>query len=315
MNDTPKPTETKKRFRSPPYPMFDLAKAVERAKALHGQAHHHPVGVTVAAEAWGMKSGDGKVWRAAAALIQYRLIADSGTGKSRKFQVTDIAKRIILDENPDSDRRKDALKTAALAPMIHRELWDKFGTTHDLSDSVIKTYLTIDREESGEAPYSASAADEVLNTYRATLAYAGITDSDSVSPSKEDKNSEASDAGNDNDQTNIEIGNYVQWTSNGQYQFKHPKKVVWISEDGAHLRVHGSMTGIATEEVTVVDPPAVPPASIKTGGEGQAVEDGNDINVLVTSNGRLQITADVDEKGLKRLKEMLEKYEGILDLL
>jgi hypothetical protein len=39
------------------------------------------------------------------------------------------------------------------------------------------------------------------------------------------------------------------------------------------------------------------------------------ISVLVTPQGRLQISADLDVKGLGKLKQMLEQYEQILKLL
>ena len=43
--------------------------------------------------------------------------------------------------------------------------------------------------------------------------------------------------------------------------------------------------------------------------------DGNGISVLVTPQGRLQISADLDVKGIGKLKQMLEQYEQILKLL
>lgn len=317
MSDTENVVEKKKRFRSPPYPMFDLGKAVERATEVSSQAHHHQVGAQVLSSAWGMKSADGKVWRAAAALIQYGLLIASGTGKTRKFQVSDVARRIIQDIDPLSQKRRDALYTAALSPMIHKELWEKFKSAKGLSDAVIKTYLTLDRVEGGEAAYSDSAADEVIHTYRATLAYAGISDSDTIVPPATDKDDDNGKVGSHSNLIKVKVGEYVQWTSNGQDQFKLPRKVVWKSDDGTHLRVHGTMTGIPANEVTVVDPPAPPPAGagVKVEDDGKNGNVENDINVLVTNNGRLQITADVDEEGLKRLMKMLEKYEGILDLL
>ena len=47
----------------------------------------------------------------------------------------------------------------------------------------------------------------------------------------------------------------------------------------------------------------------------QTVGDGNEISVLVTSQGRLQISADLDVKSLGKLKQMLVQYEQILKLL
>jgi hypothetical protein len=50
-------------------------------------------------------------------------------------------------------------------------------------------------------------------------------------------------------------------------------------------------------------------AASQTAAEG----DGNDISVLLASN-RLQITADVDSAGLKKVEKMLAKYKEILKL-
>jgi hypothetical protein len=70
--------------------------------------------------------------------------------------------------------------------------------------------------------------------------------------------------------------------------------------------------------VTVVEPPApIPVATLTTptkfGSDKEG--DGNEISVLVTSQGRLEISADLDVKGLGKLKQMLEQYEQILKLL
>jgi hypothetical protein len=50
-------------------------------------------------------------------------------------------------------------------------------------------------------------------------------------------------------------GDYVQWTSNGQEQFKPLRRVNWVADDGTHIRALGSNTGIPMAEVTVVEAP------------------------------------------------------------
>jgi hypothetical protein len=109
----------------------------------------------------------------------------------------------------------------------------------------------------------------------------------------------------------------IQWTSNGQDQLKPPQRVTWVSEDGGHLRIHGSTTGIPMNEVMVVAAPAPTPlaglaADVKA---DQLGDEKYPISVLLTPQGRLEISADVDEKGLVKLKEMLEHYEKILKLI
>lgn len=326
-DEAPEKTKTK-RFRSPPYPAYDLSGAVERASSLYQKANHHPVNATVLAEAWNMKSVDGKVWRAAAALLQYGLLSDSGTGKSRKFQVTDIAKRIILDQNPDSEARQNALKRAALSPMIHNELWEKYQTATGLADTVVKTYLTIDRAEGGESPYSQAAADDVLNVYRSSLVYAGISDSDKVESPENDKPDESGESSSPKIDTKVKLGDYVKWTSNGIDQFE-AKQVTWISDDGTTLGVFGSPTGIPMDQVKQTNPPggkSAAPTSFKPDSEGAVISreakpkgtggSGKMENVSAyVVNGRLQLTADVGGEEIAQLKEMLTKYEEILAMM
>jgi hypothetical protein len=71
--------------------------------------------------------------------------------------------------------------------------------------------------------------------------------------------------------------------------------------------------------MTVVEPlTPVPVAKLTTPGKfgpSNKEGDGNEISVLVTPQGRLQISADLDVQGLGKLKQMLEQYEQILKLL
>jgi len=114
----------------------------------------------------------------------------------------------------------------------------------------------------------------------------------------------------------LQVGDYVQWTSDGVDQFKPARKVTQIQD--RHVWVDGSQTGIPISEVTVVEPPALSVAMLTTPAKCRPSDkkgDGNEISVLVTPQGRLQISADLDVKGLGKLKRMLEQYEQILKLL
>jgi hypothetical protein len=113
------------------------------------------------------------------------------------------------------------------------------------------------------------------------------------------------------------VGDYVQWTSDGVDQFKPARKIRQIQD--RHVWVDGSQTGIPIDEVTIVGlPTPIPVAKLTTpakSGASNKEGDGNEISVLVTPQGRLQISADLDVKGLGKLKQMLEQYEQILKLL
>src|ERR1700733_1247517 len=60
-----------------------------------------------------------------------------------------------------------------------------------------------------------------------------------------------------------QVGDYVQWTSDGVDQFKPARKVTQIRD--RHVWVDGSQTGMPISEVTVVEPPApLPVAKLTT---------------------------------------------------
>jgi hypothetical protein len=171
------------RFRSPPYPYIPLGKAIERVEALYAKALHHPVPVTVAAEAWGYGAKSSGLFATIAALKQFGLLLDDGSGDKRRFKVSDGGIRIVRDPDPGSEKRRDAIRHAALSPRIHRELWDLYGVAgvSGAMDVAIKSYLTLDRADNGAAPYGDKAADELVEEYKQTITYAGLTDSLGVS--------------------------------------------------------------------------------------------------------------------------------------
>ena len=104
--------------------------------------------------------------------------------------------------------------------------------------------------------------------------------------------------------------------SDGLDQFKPARKVTQIQD--RHVWVDGSQIGIPISEVTVVEPQApIPVAKLTTpakSGPSDKEGGGNEISVLVTHQGRLQISADLYVKGFGKLKQMLGQYEQILKL-
>jgi hypothetical protein len=83
--------------------------------------------------------------------------------------------------------------------------------------------------------------------------------------------------------------------------------------DGGFVWVFGSLTGIPLEQVTIAEAPSPAPV-VQTGQSITADPTSQQIDVLLRGN-RLQITADVDAAGVAKLKEVLAKYEEILNLL
>jgi hypothetical protein len=299
-------------------PFVSLPKALDRAREMYKIAATFEAAVGTVVKAWGYAEKSSGGVQTVAALKTFGLLDDSGSGATRKVKLSETALKIIRDPREISSERDLLIRQAALRPPGHRAVIDQFGGGLPPSDEAFKAYLIMDLQ------LRDGAVDEFMREFSETMASAKIGATDIISAESKGISGDGSNGGDIPAKMAAKIGDYVQWTSNGVDQFKLPLKVVWVSDDGSHLRVFGgSMTGIPMAEVSVVDAPKVPPTGVVAGtgiaaGKSTArayadVVDG-ELNVLLRGK-RLEITADVDREGLVRLKEILGKYEEILKLI
>ena len=162
--------EGKRKHRSPAYPGIDLREALAKAEVIRRMEGKNPAPVSAVLEHWGYKprSGQGKV--ALSALIKFGLLEDEGSGENRKVRLTPLALKILLDDRPESPERLEAIRTAALMPAIHKELWGKYQGSLP-SDANLRYYLRTERGFQDEA------ADLFIKQFRSTLAFAQLLDS------------------------------------------------------------------------------------------------------------------------------------------
>lgn len=205
--------------------------------------------------------------------------------------------------------------------MIHKTLWGRFGTASGLSETVLKGYLTLDRLDEGDTPYSETAAQEVISCYKKTLSFAGLTDSDSIRDEGSDEANTKPEGGAVTPNTKgVKVGDYIKWTSGGIDKFLS-KPVDWVAGDGTHLRVFGSPTEIPMNEVEVVSTPKNPPnppRKTETELPPAPPSERGKANLDATGyvvDGRLQLTADVSADEIDALKDMLTKYQEILRMM
>jgi hypothetical protein len=232
-----------RRIRSPAYPSMSLEAAIGRARTLYdkeGQGRH-PIPIMSIARDWDYSSLNGAPLVAIAALKQYGLLEELGVpdGQPRQLQLSPMARDLVVRERT-SPEWKEAAKKAALIPKLYSRLWAKYGWPMP-SDSTIQTYLEL------EEHYNRNCIASLIKDYKATISFANVATGDKIPPDGEEQ------AGNGDQPP--KIGDFVQWTSQGMVQFPQPLRVVAISDDGAFLRVEGSMTGIPVEQTRVEPPP------------------------------------------------------------
>ena len=244
----------RKRTRSPAYPYVNLETAITRAKQFYDKEQRNGANINIAAKHWGFVDGSSSGSQTVAALMSFGLMQDEGTGDRRAVKLTQAALRILLDTRPDSTERADLIRTAALAPKIHKQLWDKWGM--DLpSDAQLKHTLLFD----WETPFNENAVDFFIGEYRSTIAFAKLTESDKVVESEVKKDG---DNGKSDEPFVAKVGDFVQWEHNGVLGLTEPRRVREITPDGKFAYVEGQHGAVPLSELIRESAPAttlIPP--------------------------------------------------------
>jgi hypothetical protein len=178
---------TKKTHRSPSYPAIDLETALQRARVLLDKEGRTSAPLAAVAQHWSYTPKSSAVLLTVAALKKYGLVEESGSGPTREFRLSQLALKILMDERPDSTERVNAIREAALKPAIHSELWQKYEGSIP-SDATLRHYLRLDRK------FAESAVGEFIAEFRRTIDFAGLTESDTLSESESDIQTQRSEA-------------------------------------------------------------------------------------------------------------------------
>ncbi|TBR09911.1 MAG: hypothetical protein EPO47_05030 [Rugosibacter sp.] len=297
--------------RSPAYPSIDLKSAIERARQFYGAEKRAAANVKVAAEHWGYSYASSGGKQAIAALLAFGLMEDEGSGDQRKVKLTDLALRIILDERQDSKERDEAIKRAALLPKIHQEILTKWPTLP--SDANLRHYLVLDRK------FNENVVSDFIREIRNTVSFAKLQESDSMSPTDERKQETPADT-----KTKVEIGDLIQWESNGVLQLATPTRVRQIQEhDGeSWIFIEGNQTGIPMNEVSVIEkwvpashskaPPILPLVEMPTIGLDKQEREWLRGPLSKETNYRLIIAGDIGPKEIGKLIKLLEAQKSVL---
>lgn len=156
--------------RSPAYPFISLSEAVRRAEQIRDAgATRADMPPETFYQIWGIGPGSSAARQTMAALNHFDLVDYVGRGDERRVKLSELALQIVLDRQPESIERAQALAKAALAPTIHADLFERYKAFLP-ADVVIQTYLTRDKG------YNDDAARSLIAEYRETLVFSGLTD-------------------------------------------------------------------------------------------------------------------------------------------
>jgi hypothetical protein len=159
--------------RSPEHPGISLQEAVERAQVFYGHEVFNYAPVNVAKKHWGYGELSSSGMRILAALLHYGLFEEEGGGKGRRVRLTALGKAILLDKREDSTERDDALRKAALNPVIFATLWKKWGPA-------LPSDANMEFELVQNFKFNPDSVRPFIKDFKATIAFAKLAQSGEV---------------------------------------------------------------------------------------------------------------------------------------
>jgi hypothetical protein len=300
-------TPSRQGGRSPAYPLFPVQKALERADTLHKQEGSHWAPLSSAVGAWGYspKSSGGR--QTLATMKYYGLIDVTGEGDGRRVRVSDVAKRILLDEREDDTEKRALIRDVALSPSAHKTLYHEYKDGMP-SDGTVLHFLMFNRQ------FNREAARDLLAEYKETASFVGLYEPQNTV----DKSALEDQGGKFPPEVNK--GDLIQATVNGQDVFPKGARVLGFSDDGAWVFTDQAIGGVKLEEITVLeaaqtpppleDRPTIPPSLLAMRGEDRQAIPGTRKAVFPLKEGDVSLTfpEGLTEAGLKRLGAYLEIF-------
>lgn len=174
-----KQSQSRKRMRSPSYPATDLQEAIERAAVVWKNDRNHETQLKSLSAHWGFNPASSSVLSKVAALKHFGLMDEVKGGQPGAVKLSDMAVKILANEDTASPERIALIKQAALMPVVFAELWEKYKG--DLpSDVTIKTYLVGDRS------FNPDVVNGLIKAFKSTISFAGLQKSDTIIEENED---------------------------------------------------------------------------------------------------------------------------------
>jgi len=187
--------------------------------------------------AWGFKGDTSQAQQTLAALKAFGLVDYKGSGPKRGVAITHDG-RTYLRAQQDSVKR-EVLKSVALKPKWIGHFWRIWGADR-VPDPIRLDALVLQHK------FNESGASIFLKVYDATIAFAGLTDSDNggaieTTPEPEDE------------LPPVEVGDLVQVEINGKLALPKASRVRAIQhhEGKAWVYVDDSESGIAMDQVRI----------------------------------------------------------------
>jgi hypothetical protein len=166
-------SSSSRKSRGPAVPTINLEKAIGLMRKVWEKEKRNAAPVASVVNHWGYKAKSSGGFLAIASLKRFGLLDEHGSNEKRTLKLSNLALDLLKHEATDLAEYLRLLKTAALNPKFHREMWTKYGTELP-SDQTIESYLVFDQH------FSEDTAKDFIREYKDTIAFAKLAEGDTV---------------------------------------------------------------------------------------------------------------------------------------
>lgn len=164
------------RDRSPAYPFISLKTAVDRLVAFEQKFGRHPAPLDKAGLAWGIKPDSSQAAQTLSALKYFGLVEYSGSTISRVAAITEDGRNLMRAQQ--ASVKTEILKAAAMRPKAINAYWDKWGHDRPIDEVCLDDLVM-------KGAFTPTAAKVFLRVYDETVAFAGLTNGDTMDSQEE----------------------------------------------------------------------------------------------------------------------------------
>ena len=158
-----------KRPRSPNFPYIGLQKAVEFTVKLFEEDKMNFTNYQLALKHMGLPPTSSTSRRILSAMLEYGLLEDKNEGEDKEVRITQLAKRIVLDERPRSIEKLQNLREAVLNSDLMKKAWSVWNDKSGLpNDEAIKYKLRNDWD------FTDRASDRFIQVLRDNFTYSEL---------------------------------------------------------------------------------------------------------------------------------------------
>ncbi len=198
------------RKRSPSYPFISLSAALDRLKEFNENFGRISPPADRVYLAWGFVGDTSQAQQTLAALKSFGIIEYAAVGKKRSVSITGDARTFLRAQQESI--KADIVRKLALHPQVFQKFWREWGATRP-PDEICLDQLVLEHR------FNENTAPRFLNVYDATIAYAGLTESDKVTGLSDD------DGGEVPPPLDVKVGDLIQIEIDGELKLPRPAKI------------------------------------------------------------------------------------------